>query len=414
MRADVDAVVVGAGLAGLSATLTLQRAGRTVTLLEAGDGVGGRVRTDRVDGFLLDRGFQVLLTAYPEATRQLDGAALALKKFESGVELHLARRFHVIGDPFRSPATGFSTMGAPIRSPVDKLRFARLRGHVRRGEAAALLRQPDATIAAALLDRGFSTTAIDRFLRPLCGAILLDPALGTSSRMFDIILRMLSEGDAALPAAGIGAIPAQLADRLNPGTIRLGTTVTSVDGTTVRLSGGGLLRARTVIVATEGPVASRLLGLPAVASRPAACVYFAAPIAPTESRHVLLDGDGTGPVSSVAVTSNVAPTYAPAGQHLIAAAVAGPAATVDADELARLARAQLAGWWGAEVDAWRTLRTYRIAHALPEQPPPLRPRQRVSLGGGMFVCGDHRDTGSIQGALFSGRRCGEAVAAFTA
>jgi phytoene dehydrogenase-like protein len=252
---------------------------------------------------------------------------------------------------------------------------------------------------------------IDHFFRPLFGGIQLDPSLVSSARMFDVIFRMLSQGDSAVPAAGMGAIPAQLAAGLAPGTVRLGHEVTAITTTTtgrgVRLGSGDVVDARAVIVATEGPAAAALLGLPAVGSKHVACVYFAAPRAPTSRKYVVLDGTSSGPVLNVAVMSNVAPTYAPAGRHLVAAAIPIPEDDVD---LEAAARRQLRGWWGEEVDAWQHLRTYRIAHGQPDQSPPFHPRRRISLGDGLYVCGDHRDTASIQGALFSGRRCAEAVA----
>ena len=162
------------------------------------------------------------------------------------------------------------------------------------------------------------------------------------------------------------------------------------------------------MVATEGPAAVGLLGLGPVASKPAGCVYFVADEAPTASKMVILDGTGDGPVLNVAVMSNVADTYAPQGKHLVVAALPG---VCDGD-IEGAARRQLRGWWGGQVDAWEHLATYRIPHGQPGQQPPFAPKQRVMLDDGRFVCGDHRDTASIQGALFSGRRCAEAVLRF--
>ena len=192
-----DVIVVGAGLAGLSAARTLQAAGRRVRVLEASDGVGGRVRTDVVDGFRLDRGFQVLLTAYPEVQRSLDLPALRLQRFDPGASVYVGGRFHTVGDPFRQPSTALSTVMAPIGSVADKLRIARLRAQVRRGDVRELLRGHDVPTVEALRERGFSETMIDRFFRPLFGGIQLDPTLGTSARMFDVIFRMLASGDSA-------------------------------------------------------------------------------------------------------------------------------------------------------------------------------------------------------------------------
>jgi len=396
---DVDVVVVGAGLAGLAAARVTTGAGLRTVVLESSDGVGGRVRTDTVDGFLLDRGFQILLTAYPEVRGQLDVDALGLCRFDPGARVWHGGRFHLVSDPFRRPSDTLATALARIGSPLDKLRIARLRADVRSVAPADLLRRPETSTAEALRRRGFSGAAIERFLRPLFAGIQLDPQLRTSSRMFEVIFRSLSDGDAAVP------IPAQLAAQLPDGVVRLDSPVVGVEGTAVRTAGGEVVRARAVVVATDGPAASNLLGLPEVGSKSASCVWFAAPAPPVRGRSLLLDGTGRGPACNVAVMSEVAPSYAPEGRALVAAAVPG----VADGAVEPAVRTQLRGWFGAAVADWEHLRTDVIPHGQPVAEPPFRPRRAVRLGDGRYVAGDHRDTGSIQGALFSGRRCGEAV-----
>jgi phytoene dehydrogenase-like protein len=400
-----DVIVVGAGLAGLAAARTLHAAGRDVVVLERSDDVGGRVRSDHVDGFTLDRGFQVLLTGYPEAHRQLDLAALDLRPFEPGALVWIAGRPHIVGDPFRRPSTLFPTALAPVGSPIDKARILRLRRRVTRGHGALLLRGEDISTLEMLQREGFSQRMIDRFFRPLFSGIQLDPSLATSRRMFDAVFRSLATGESVVPAAGMSAVPRQLAEHLPSGAIRFGAEVVGVGPGEVRLADGTAMRSRQVVVAAEGPAAARLLGLPDVASRPVSCVYFGADVAPSTSHMVMLDGDGDGPVQNVAIMSNVAPTYAPPGRALIACAAPG----THGDDLVDAARRQLRGWWGAPVDRFEHLRTYHIAHGQPDQSTPFRPKKPISLGEGLWVCGDHRDTGSIQGALFSGRRCAEAL-----
>ena len=415
---SADVVVIGAGLSGLAAARTLQAAGRTVLVLEASDGVGGRVRTDEVGGYLLDRGFQVLLTAYPELPRQLNLDALRLQRFAPGALVWTGGRGHRVVDPFRTPAGLLDAARAPIGSLRDKVLVARWRSRLRRTAPRDLLRGPDLPAVDALRAEGFSPTIIQRFFRPLVGGIQLDPGLGGSSRMLDVVFRMLADGAAAVPADGMGAIPVQLAAGLPAGAVRLGVRVDAVEpaggaagnGPAVVVAGGHRIDGAAVVVAVEGPMASRLLGLPAVASNAAACVWFAAERPPVDGRLIVLDGDATGPVANVAVMSAIAPSYAPPGRHLLAAAIPGPAAVAPGD-LAAAARTQLRGWWGAQVDGWRVLRTDVIAHGQPSVAPPFSPKRRVALGDGLFVCGDHRDTPSIQGALFSGRRCAEAVLA---
>jgi phytoene dehydrogenase-like protein len=401
-------LIVGAGLAGLVCAIELQTRGVEAVLIESADAPGGRVRTDRHDGFLLDRGFQVALTAYPEMHRHLDMAALALRPFEPGALIHRDGRDHEVGDPFRSPRSTLPTLrsivAGGVGTPADLVRLALLRRRLRSRHPASLLRAAESPTSTALAAAGFSPRFIDAFFRPLVGGIQLDPSLGTSSRMFDVIMRMLLDGEAAVPAAGMGEIPRQLAARLHEDTLRLGSVAEAVvpEGVVVD---GCLQRGSAVVIATDGPRSAELLGLPAVGSRSVGCVYFDAPAPPTARRLIVLDGERSGPALNVAVMSNVAPGYAPPDRHLVVAATPGDTA----DGLEERVLMQMRGWWGDQVDEWRHLRSYRIAHGQPDQGPPFSPKRSQQVGDRRFVCGDHRDTGSIQGAMFSGRRCAELV-----
>ncbi|MEL6893288.1 MAG: NAD(P)/FAD-dependent oxidoreductase [Actinomycetota bacterium] len=405
---DEPVVVVGAGLAGLSCATTLHAAGVPVTVVERDDGVGGRVRTDHIDGFQVDRGFQVALTAYPEMHRQLDMDALDLQPFDPGALVWRDGKGAAVSDPFRLPTSVPSTVMAPVGSLFDKARIARLRFRLQRTHPAQLLRGEDIPTRDALRDDGFSDTMIERFFRPLVGGIQLDPDLADSRRMFDVIFRMLADGDSAVPAAGMQAIPEQLAALLPAGSIRLDTAAGDVDGTSVVIADERLPASATV-VATDGPAAATMLGLPEVGSKSVGSVAFAADEAPTDTRLVVLDGTGSGPVLNVAVMSNVAPTYAPSGRHLVVAAMPGLDADALGSDLEAAARDQLRSWWGSQVDSWEHLITHRIRHGQPAQATPFAPKQRVDLGDGRYVCGDHRDTASIQGAMYSGRRTALAV-----
>ncbi len=397
-------------MAGMACARTLQSAGIDALVVEAGDGPGGRVRTDLLDGYQLDRGFQILLTAYPELSRWFDLDSLDLRHFAPGARVWNGARLHTVGDPLRRPMDLLPTITAPIGSIADKLRLLRLLLSVRSGSAADLLRRPDMTTADRLRSAGFSQRFIDSFMRPLFAGIQLDPDLEVSSRRFEMILRMLAVGSSTVPAKGMGELSLTMASGLAEGSIEYATSVSAVDGSTVTFTGGTHRSARAIVVATDGPTASRLLrGVRDPGSRPAAAVWFSMAEPPARGKHILLDGTGAGPARNIAVMSEVAPEYAPAGRSLLVAAVPGDAALESPLEAS--VRTQMKGWFGPVVDFWETLRIDVIAHGQPLQAPPFSPKQSVRVDESIWVCGDHRDTASIQGALFSGRRTAESVLA---
>jgi phytoene dehydrogenase-like protein len=404
-----DVLIVGGGLAGLTCAEDLTSAGIDCTVLEAADGVGGRVRTDKVDGFLLDRGFQILLSAYPQVKARLDLKALDLGPFEPGAVVRSGAGMHYLSNPLRRPARLLETLGAPVGSARDKALAALLVMDVVLHPVADLLRREDMSTAERLSRAGFSERFIEAFWRPLFAGIQLDPELEVSSRRFETILRMLALGGTGLPREGIGAVPAQLAAKLPPGTVRTGARVIRLEGTGAVLEDGERLQAQALVVATDGPAAHLLLGrsVPDPGSRAAACCWFAADEATHLGANLLLDGKSGGPALNVVAISEVQASYAPAGRSLVAAAVPGPRA-LDSRLLAQV-REQLAGWFGSMTTDWEHLRTDVIGHGQPAQAPPFAPRRRVDLGEGLFVCGDHRDTASIQGAMFSGERVARAV-----
>ena len=407
-----DVLIVGAGLAGLCCGRELHRHGVTFKIVEGSDGIGGRVRTDEVDGFLLDRGFQVLLTAYPEAQRVLDYDALDLRSFYDGALVRFDGSFHRVADPLREPLAAPQTAFSPIGTLADKLRVLKLRQGVRSPSLDALWARPEISTRAALTERyGFSEVMLQRFFEPFLGGILLDRDLGTSSRAFEFYFRMFTEGETAVPARGMQQIPEQLAAALPDHAIQLNTRVQHAEPYSITLEHGGTVEARAVVVATDGPEVAYLLdGFDPPASRSVLCLYYAAPEAPHADPVLVLDGDGDGPVNNLTVMSTVSPYYAPAGQALISVSVVGNPSQPDAEIETRV-RAHLRRWYGEAVEAWRHLKTYRILHAQPAQPPSaLTPPERPArLADGLYVAGDHRTNASINGAMVSGRRAAEAV-----
>src|SRR5258708_22541233 len=395
-----DVLIIGAGLAGLACGRHLADAGVSCQIIEASDGIGGRVRTDEVDGFLLDRGFQVLLTAYPEAQRTLDYYALELKKFAPGAFSWFAGRLNRLVDPWRTPGAWGEALRSDFGGFFDKLRILRLRSRLRDSSIEQIFKCAERSTKDALVAAGFSDEFIHRFFRPFFGGIFLDGELKSSSRMFEFVFKMLSEGDTAVPACGMGAIPAQLAALLPPSAVRLNTPAESLHENGLTLHGGESLRARAFVVSADAPAAAHLVGEAEPASRSVSCFYYSADEPPVPRPLLVLNGDGAGPVNNFAVMSQVAPSYAPPGKSLVSVTVLGTQQLTD-QQLSGFVIAQMKNWFAPVASSWRYLRGYRIPQPHPQQyPGPLEPPQRpVRVRPGVYVCGDHRDNASIHGAM---------------
>ncbi|WP_406197907.1 FAD-dependent oxidoreductase [Kitasatospora sp. NBC_01560] len=414
-HSDPDVVVVGAGLAGLAAARVLTGHGLTVHVLEATDRVGGRMATRELDGFRLDHGSQLLNTAYPELRRVLDLDRLELRPLAPGVLVHSGGRRYRAGDP-QLTTTRQATVRAPLGSALDKARLGNWLARLAATPAARLQARPETTTARALAERGLAPRTVDGFLRPLLTALLSDPALGTSSRIADLVLRSYARGRLCLPAGGIAAVPAQLAAALPAGTVRTGVQVTSIAADGVETAGHGRIGAQAVVVATGARSAAGLLpGLRVPDFHPVTTFYHAADRSPVGEAVLLLDGDrpaGQQPtLSHSVVLSELHPSYAPRGQALIATTVLGRR-SFDAGGPAALepaVRARLAELYGTSTVGWQFLSVRHVPDAVPAMPPPHNCRRPVRLLAGLYVCGDHRDTSSAQGALVSGRRAAQAV-----
>lgn len=410
-----DVVIVGAGLAGLSAAQQLTAAGVTVTVLETAHRTGGRMTTDKADGFLLDRSGQLLNTSFPELIRTPGLEALKLRPFTPGVLVHADGRNHRTGE-LRGAKRAFTTARAFAAARASRsagLDQARLGAALARLAALPIdrmLARPDRPTSATLTSRGLPTRTVEGFLRPLLTSLLSDPDLTTSSRCADLVLRGYARGRLCLPAGGSGVIPELMAAQLPPGTVRTGVEAVSVGTTSVGTAGHGTFTCRSVIVATGARAAAELIpGLRLPDFHPVTVLHHTADEPPLRDASLILTGTCRGPVAHTTVASEVDPDRAPLGRTLITSTVLGPSAARPTAELDRLAREQLARVYGTSTSSWRLVAAHHDPDAVPAMPAPHDVRRQVRLLSGLYVCGDHRDTSTVQGALFSGRRAAQAV-----
>ncbi|WP_236245979.1 NAD(P)/FAD-dependent oxidoreductase [Streptomyces sp. CC210A] len=403
-RETTDVLVVGAGVAGLACARDLLGAGVGVRVLEASGGVGGRMRSDRVDGFVVDRGFQVFNTSYPQVRRRLVLKDLRLRPFTPGVLVHTPDGRLRFSDPTRRPRTLPDLLPGRLAGPRDLAAAGLLSARDMLAPPRLLKRLRDTTTRAALADAGVSDAFVETFFRPFLSGVFLEDRLETSSRVFHLVWRSMLRGTLCLPAEGIGAVPRALAAALPEGTVRLGTPVERLTADGAATADGREVPARAVVVATgPGPVAELLPGVRVPHYRVVTTYYHVAPRSPLGEPTLLVDTRRR--FLDTCVLSDVVPSYAPPGHALVATSVLGR----DEERREHGVREALAEAYGTGTDGWDLLAVRTVEDALPAMPPPQPLTRTARVSPGRYVCGDHRATGSVQGALASGARAAREV-----
>lgn len=418
------ALIVGAGLAGLTCALSLKRQGLDVLALEAGDGVGGRVRTDTVDGYRLDRGFQVFFTAYPAGRRQLNYNALRLRAFDPGAIISKGSQTYGLSDPLRDPHSALSSAVSPVVSPLDKALTALLALQLRAQSIRQILSGPDMSTRRYVHRRGFSESYIQNFVRPFYGGVFLEAQLKTSAKCFKFDFKMLSEGVAAVPAAGMSAIPEQLAEPLNrESRVKLRAGVASLlrgeagEVLGVRLTDGTEVPADVTVLSVPAPEAARLTGLPMPRGRTGTVNLYWGGSEPVYSgKKLVLNANSAYFVNNAVQVTNIAPEYAPEGRHLLSATVLGvPEGDDDLlfgmamDDLHRMFRADRKAT--AALNGYTPLRLYRVPYAQFAQPPGIHPHLPANSSGvpNLYFACEFTEASSQNAAMISGEKAADLI-----
>ncbi len=407
--ANYDAIIVGAGAAGLVAAKELENYHLKVLVIDADDRVGGRLKTDKVDGFTLDHGFQVLLNAYPLAKKHLDFEALGLKSFKSGAFCFKGRDHFLVEDVNRNMSAYLRMAFSPVGSVWDKLKLAKLRKEVLAKSEELIFNEPEISTLDYLKQRGFSKKIINRFFKPFFGGIFLEEELQTSCRQFQFIFKMFALGDATLPQDGIESIARQLKSQLKETQFRLNSKVKEVRKGEVELSDGEIIEAKQIIIAADPQKMYPQL-VQDLAWNDTQQYYFSATKNPFPKGFITLSFAEDGLISNLAVLSDVAPNYAPKGKHLISVSIRSQQAKSDnkiEDEIKR----ELISSGYENVRDWELIKNFKVRKALPklENNAYTRPFEESRIGEGIYLAGDHLLNPSLNGAMESGELAARAL-----
>ncbi len=403
-------IIIGAGIAGLTCAKYLRDRGIQSLILEASDGVGGRVRTDIQDGFRLDRGFQILLTAYPEAQRLLNYESLDLQAFTSGAMIRNTSKndFSVMANPFKEPAKIWSSLTSDVGTLTDKMRVLRLildTGNIQE----EVFENQGITTIEYLRNYDFSESMIQQFFKPFFGGVFLENELNTSANFFKYLFGKFYEGDAVIPAKGIQQITEQIAKMLYVGTVKLNTKVVKIQENYVYLESGDRLYGDKIVLATDGFQADKLLGKnPERKFNSTTCTYFSAERSPLKMKMLALNPNRASMIHNLCVPSDISPSYAPTGKSLISVSTHG-FDLYDKNELAKNIKRELTTWFGNEVETWQHLQTYHIPQALPTFGNTQNGINPLKINDILYQCGDATAYPSLNAAMATGRKVAEMI-----
>ncbi len=422
-EASVAIIIVGAGVAGLTCARMLDKAGKAVLVLEASDKVGGRVNSDNIDGFIMERGFQVLFTAYPAARRQLDYKKLDFRYFEPGAIICKGQRREVLTDPLRDPGSALPAVLTNIVTLGDKLRTVLLAIEVKSKSIRQILAGRDESTENYLRRRGFTSAFIDYFIRPFYGGIFLENKLQTSAKNFRFDFKMLGDGSTVIPAKGMHQIPAQLADSLQQkGLLRLNTRVAELLEENGRVSGvkledGEIIEAEAVVIATPAPEAARLTNLPMPQGQTSTInLYWQGEKPFYKGKKILLNANPNSFVNNAVLATNISPEAAPKGKTLLSATILGVPDLDDAT-LFEKAMLDLQRMFEGNAEAQQILKTYqplkvyRIPYGQFAQLPGYHPRLPLNQTNrpGLWLAAEFTEASSLNAAMLSGEKTAQGI-----
>ncbi len=409
---DYSTLIIGGGIAGLTCAKYLNEQGGSFLLLEASDALGGRVRTDLVDGFRLDRGFQVLLTNYPEARKVLNYNDLRLKTFDSGAIIRTESDFMKMENPLRKTSAYLTMLFSGVGSLSDKLKIRKLANELALIDDEKFFEQSDTDTLTYLKNYGFSDKIISNFFKPFYGGVFLENDLATSSNFFQFSFKQFFKGDAAFPAEGMQRIPEQIAEWIPAGRIRKNARVRGVEGSQVFLEGGEILTADRIVLATDARQTDEFLGEKSnFQGNITTCTYFSAESSPLKDRgkFLVLNTNRRSPIHHVCVPSDISPEYAPAGKALISVSTVGMEKVDERNHVGRLKR-ELFNWFGAQVNVWKPIKTYHIPDSLIKYPA-NSPKNELKINEKLYRCGDFLLYPSLNAAMQSGREVATMITA---